>query len=164
MTRDVISALRGIARHPVLAAVVIVSLGAGIGVNTVVFSWLQARVLHPLPEVRGANGFLLVEPRTDGGLNPGASWLEYRDLQERLGSFPELLAFRMVPLYLGEPGRVERAYGQFVSGNYFTALGLRPALGRFLRPDEVARPGTEPVAVISYPLWQKRFAGAPTAV
>jgi predicted permease len=164
MTREVISALRGIARYPVLAAVVIVSLGAGIGVNTVVFSWLQARVLHPLPEVRDANGFLLVEPRTETGLNPGASWLEYRDLQERLGSFPELFAFRMVPLYLGEPGRVERAYGQFVSGNYFTALGLRPALGRFLRPDEVARPRTEPVAVISYPLWQKRFAGAPNAV
>ena len=50
-----------------------------------------------------------------------------------------------MPLYVGEPGQVERAYGLLVSDNYFSALGLRPALGRFFRPDEVARPGGEPV-------------------
>jgi hypothetical protein len=63
----------------------------------------------------------------------------------------------MVPLYVDDPGRVERAYGQLVSGNYYQALGLTPSPGRFFRPDEADRPGREPVAMISYPLWQSRF-------
>src|SRR5262245_42791499 len=92
------------------------------------------------------------------------SWLEYRDLGDRLESFRGLLAFRMVPLYVGEPGHVERAYGLLVSGNYFDVLGLRPALGRFLLREETFRPGGEPVVVISYDLWRSRFSGAAGAL
>ena len=55
------------------------------------------------------------------------------------------MAFRMTPLYVGDPGQVERAYGLLVSGNYFSALGLEPALGRFFHADEVTRPGGDPV-------------------
>ena len=162
--RDVRHAWRMIARMPVLATVVVLSLGVGIGVNVVIFSWIQAVVFQPIPGVADAASFNLVEPRTETGMNPGTSWLEYRDLRERLQTFRDLLAFRMTPLYVGEPGQVERAYGLLVSGNYFSALGLRPALGRFFRPDEVAQPGGEPVAVISHEYWQSHFAGAPTAV
>jgi predicted permease len=161
---DVRHALRTIARTPVAAAVVVLSLGVGIGANTVVFSWIQARLLKPLPGVAGGARLHLVEARTEAGTYPGVSWLEYRDLQERLRSFRDLIAFRMAPLYVGETGRVERAYGQLVSGNFFSALGLRPARGRFLRPDDVARPGGEPVAVISYGFWQRRLGGTSDAV
>ena len=161
--RDVRHAWRMIVKMPALAAVVIVSLGAGIGVNTVVFTWIEAVVLQPLPGVSGAASFHWLEPRSETGGYPGVSWLEYRDLQERLHSFRDVLAFRMVPFYLGEAGRVERAYGLLVSGNYFSVLGLRPALGRFIRPEEVARAGGEPVAVISHEFWQTRFGGAATA-
>jgi predicted permease len=153
-----------IARMPVLATVVVLSLGVGIGVNVVIFSWIQAVVFQPIPGVAGAASFNLVEPRTETGMNPGTSWLEYRDLRERLRTFRDLLAFRMTPLYVGEPGQVERAYGLLVSGNYFSALGLQPALGRFFRAEEVTQPGGEPVTVISHEYWQSRFAGAPTAV
>jgi putative ABC transport system permease protein len=157
-------AWRMIARMPVLAAVVILSLGVGIGVNTAIFSWLQAVVLRPLPGVTDGGSFHLVEPRAAAGAHPGASWLEYRDLRERLRSFRGVLAFRMVPLNVGEAARTERTYGLLVSENYFTALGLRPALGRFLLPEEVARPGGEPVVVISHDFWRTRFAGATSAV
>jgi predicted permease len=146
---------------PVLAAVVVISLGAGIGINTVVFSWMQARLLRPLPGVPGGASFRLLEPRSEAGLYPGTSWREYQDLRDSLRSFRELLAFRMVPLYVGEPGRVERIFGLLISDNYFSALAVKPALGRFLRRDEVTRPGAEPVAVISHGLWQSRFGGAP---
>ena len=70
----------------------------------------------------------------------------------------------MVPFNVGEPGKIERTHGQLVSGNFFSALGLKPALGRFIRPEEAERPGTEPVVVISYDYWQTRFRGAPEAV
>jgi predicted permease len=162
---DVRHAVRTIARMPVLATIIVVSLGAGIGINTVVFSWMQARLLHPLPGVPGSASFVLVEPRnTDNGMYLGTSWPEYRDLRERLRAFPDLLAFRMVPLYVGESGSVDRAYGLLVSDNYFSALRLQPSLGRFFRPDEVSRAGGEPVAVISYGLWQARLGGATEAI
>src|SRR5207247_8683556 len=132
------------------AAVVVGSLGAGIGVNATVFSWIQAVVFDPLPGVSGGGSLLLVEPLADGGSYLGMSWLAYRDLRESLSSFRELLAFRTVPFYVGDAGRTERIYGMLVSGNYFSALGLSPALGRFIQPEEAARPGGEPVIVISY--------------
>jgi predicted permease len=155
---------RSIASMPMLATVIVLSLGLGIGANTVVFSWIQARILQPIPGVRDGASFRLIEPRTDAGLYPGVSWLEYRDLRERLQSFEAVVAFRMTPLYVGEPGNVERVFGLLVSGNYFDALGLQPALGRFFAPGEVARPGAEPVAVVSYGVWQTRLGGAADAL
>ena len=149
---------------PTLAAVVVVSLAVGIGINTAVFSWIQAMVLQPIAGVADASGFYLVEPRAETGSNPGASWLEYRDLRERLHAFEDLLAFRMAPFYVGEPGRTERVYGQLVSGNYFSTLGLTPSRGRFIRPEEAARPGGDPVVVVSYGFWQSRLGGAPDAI
>src|SRR5262245_40131811 len=145
---------------PVLATVVVVSLGVGIGVNTAIFSWLQLLILRPLPGVAAASEFYLIEPRTDTGSYSGVSWLEYRDLQERLRAVPDLLAFRMAPLTVGKTAQSQRVFGLLVSGNYFSALGLRPALGRFLRPDEAVRPGGEPGAVISDDYWRTRFASA----
>jgi predicted permease len=162
--REIGYALRAIFRTPIVSAVVVLSLAAGIGINTVVFSWIQARVLSPLPGVARSGRFLLVEPRNDAGNYTGASWAEYRDLRERVGSFDSLLAFRMMPLYVGEPGRVERVYGMLVSDNYFEALGLRPAVGRFPSPAEHRLGGGPPTAVISHGLWQSRFAGSPAAV
>ncbi len=159
MMSDVRQAWRMIGRMPGLAAVVIVSLGVGIGVNTAVFSWIQAMVLQPIPGVADASSFQLVEPRADTGSYPGAAWLEYLDLRGRLRTLPALIAFRAVPLNVGDGGRPERTYGLLVSGNYFSALGLRPALGRFVRPDEVER-AAAPVVVISHSYWQTRFGGA----
>jgi putative ABC transport system permease protein len=162
--RDLRHAWRMIFRMPGLSAVVILSLGVGIGVNTAVFSWIQALVFHPLPGVPDATRFHPVEARAEAGTRPGASWLEYRDLQARLRSFDDLIASRMVPLSLGEAGRTERVAAQLVSGNYFSALSLRPALGRFLRPDEVERAGGEPVVVVSHEFWHARLGGTPDAI
>ena len=159
LVRDVRHSSRVIFKAPFLSAVIVVSLGIGIGVNAVVFSWIRGVVLRPIPGVRDATQFLLVEPKTETGSYPGASWQEYRDLTERLPSFQELFAFRMVPLNFGEPGQEERVYSQFVSGNMFTALGMTPTKGRFLRSDEVNASGGAPVAVISHAFWMRHFAG-----
>ena len=161
---DLRSAGRTISRMPVLASVIILSLAIGIGVNTTIFSWIQMLLFQPLPGVSGASNFLLLEPRTETGGYPGASWLEYRDLQTQVSALRDLLAFQMVPFNVGETGRTERTFGQLVSGNYFSALGLKPAIGRFIRPEEAERPGTEPVIVISFDYWQTRFGGSPEAI
>ena len=162
--RDLRHAARTIRRMPGLAAVVIASLAVGIAANTVVFSWVEAVVFNPVPGVRLASGYHLIEPRTETAGYPGASWQEYRDLREQLRSFDDLMAFKMIPLYIGESGRVERASALLVSDNYFSSLRLRPALGRFPRREEMTTPGGPAVAVISYDYWQKTYGGSPAAI
>ncbi len=145
---------------PVLAAVIVASLGAGIGVNTTVFSWIQAVVFNPLPGVADSGRLSFIEAVSGGGY-PSSSWLEYRDLAARVQSFESLGASRMAPLQVGETGRTERAYAQLVSGNFFDVLGIRPALGRLLTDADAAQPGQAPVAVISYDYWQANLGGTP---
>ena len=164
MFDDIRYAWRTLRKMPLLAAVVTLSLGVGIGVNATVFSWVQAVILHPLPGVADASRFYAIEPRAETGSFPGGSWLEFRDLQERLRGVTEPLAFRMVPFNAGESGRTERSYGLLVSANYFSSLGLTPAVGRFLRPDEALRAGSEPVVVISYDYWSTRFGRSPSVI
>jgi predicted permease len=156
--------MRSISRMPGLAAVIIISLAIGIGVNTTIFSWVQMMLFEPMPAVSGAANFLMVEPRTETGGYPGASWQEYRDLRAQVPALRDIVASQMVPFNVGERGQTERTHGQLVSGNYFSALGLKPAMGRFFRPEEAERSGTEPVLVISYDYWQTRFRGAPEVV
>ena len=157
-------ALRTIRRMPGLAAVVILSLGVGIGVNTAVFSWIQAIVLKPIPGVADSGSFYHIDPKADTGTYPGMSWAEYRDLKQRLTAVDDLIANRMAPLNVGETGRTERTYAMLVSGNYFAALGLHPAVGRFIQPDEALTAGAQPVAVISHDYWQTRFSGRADAI
>ncbi len=164
LARDLRHAGRSILRMPLLASVVVGSLGVGIGVNTTVFSWIQGLVLAPLPGVRNGAGIRLVEARDESGGHPGISWAEYQDLHSNLTSFRELLAAEMVPFNIGAPGRIERSYGMLVSANYFSALGLTPALGRFFTADGAARIGGAPVAVISHDYWKTRFSLAPGVV
>jgi predicted permease len=161
---DLRYALRSIRRMPGLAAVVILSLGIGIGVNTVVFSWMQFLVFNPLPGVKGAGDLKLIEPRTDNGGFPGLSWRETRDLRERLRSFRGLLASRIIPFNVGEASRIERTFGQLVSDNYFSELGVKPAFGRLIGPDDLKRIGGEPVVVVSYGFWESKLARAPNAI
>ncbi|MGA2430185.1 MAG: ABC transporter permease [Candidatus Acidiferrum sp.] len=161
---DLRNAARTISRMPGLAAVIILSLAIGIGVNTTIFSWIQLMMFEPMPAVSGASKFLLIEPHGETGGYPGTSWLEYRDLQARVPALRDILAWEMVPFNVGEKGQTDRTHGQLVSGNYFSALGLKPAIGRFIQPEEAERPGTEPVVVISYDYWQTRFGGAPSVL
>ena len=164
MVADLRYAWRALRAMPVVSLVVVASLGVGIGVNTAVFSWVQSVMLRPLPGVANSATLNHVEPRAETGSYPGASWREYGDLRQRLRSFSDLFAFRMVPFSVGERGRVERAFALLVSENYFAALGLRPALGRFFRPDEASQPGGAPVVVVSYDYWRSRLHGDAAAI
>ena len=161
---DLRNAARAIRRMPGVAGVVIASVGIGIGANTAVFTWVQARVLQPLPAVPDSHQLQLIEPQGENGSFPGMSWREFGDLQERLPSFQHVIAFRTTPLNVGVGTQLERAFGFFVSGNYFSGLGLHAAAGRLIDPADAARPGGESVIVISHEFWQARLAGAPDVI
>jgi predicted permease len=158
MLRDLRHAWRATVQRPLLSATIVLSLGVGIGVNTTVFSFVQARILRPLPGVAQPTSLSLVEPRTETGGYPGASWPEYRDLRERLRAFSDVVAFRIQALTVGEAEAAERMSGLLVSGNYFTALGVRAAVGRVIDEHDARRPGGEPVVVLSYEYWRDRLA------
>ncbi len=158
LARDTRHALRQMAKTPLLSSVIVLSLGLGIGVNAVIFSWMNALVFHPVPGSSRAADLLLVEPKLETGSYPGASWPEYRDLAARTTAFDGLAAFKMVPLNLGEAGRDERVYAQFVSANYFTVLGMKPTAGRLLSASDAP---AAPSVVISHAFWLARFGGAP---
>ena len=105
------------------------------------------------PGVAHARQLVFVEPRSEAGTYPGVSWQEYEDLRDRLRTFDSLIAFRMVPFNVGEPSRNERIYGQLVSGNYFSGLGLTPSAGRFFRAGRgVAVGPSDFVMVVSHGL------------
>lgn len=155
---------RSLRQAPGVALVIVASLGIGIGVNASVFSWVQARLIRPLPGVERSAQLRLIEPTNDSGLFVGASWQEYVDLRASLQTMPDLIADRIAPFFVGDPGATERVFGTLVSGNYFDVLGVRPALGRLITASDASAPGREPVAVISHGLWLRRYAGSPDIV
>jgi predicted permease len=162
---DLRFAFRQLAKAPVLSLVIILSLAAGIGANTVVFSWIEAVFLDPLPGVAHGARFLTIQPRDRSGTYLSSSWLDYRDIREQQTTFREIAAVRFRALNLGgADGQDERLWAELVSDNYFALLGLRPALGRFFTPEESTRPGAGPVAMISYAFWQTRFGGSPAVL
>jgi putative ABC transport system permease protein len=150
MMGDLRHAWRALRAIPLVSAVIVASLGLGIGANTTVFSWLQMVRWKPLPGVDGAAALQTLETRTAAGAYVGTSWRRFLDVQERSRSFAWLLASRATPLSVGDAPTVERVTALFVSGNYFAALSLRPAAGRLLSADDAGGPGRQPVVVISY--------------
>lgn len=157
-------AFRQLAKSPFASAVIILSLAVGIAANTVVFSWVQRLLLQPIPGVAASGRLQTIDVRTATGGYSSLSWSDYRDLRAGLTALDGLLAYRATPLNAGAPGQDERISGLLVSDNYFSALALRPALGRFFSTDEVATPGGAAVAVISHDYWETRFGRAAAAV
>ena len=161
LVADVRYALRALRASPGFALVAVLSLGLGIGANTAIFTLLNAVVLRTLP-VEHPEELLQV---TLGGnqfvpelTNP--IWEQIRDRQD---VFSGVFAYGPNSYNLTSGGEVRRARADWVSGEYFSTLGVRPAVGRLLtRADDVR--GCPPVAVLGYGFWQSEFGGSPGVV
>lgn len=157
--RDLHYALRRLLRSPGFTFTAVLSLALGIGANTVVFSVVNALVLRPLP-VEHPERLVFVETST--GITQ--SFPNYRDLRDRNTTLAGLAGYRIVPMEMEASGGATRIWGLLATGNYFDLLGVRPALGRFFRPEEDLHPGAGPYAVLSYSAWRSRFGGDPGIV
>jgi macrolide transport system ATP-binding/permease protein len=152
---------RMLLKKPGFTLIAIITLALGIGANTAIFSLVNTALLRPLPVERPEQLVSL----NNVALNlPVISYPNYRDFRDRNNSFSGMVAFRYTLLGLSNSGVNERITGYLATGNYFDALGVKPALGRFFTPDDDRAPGAHPVAVITYDCWQKRFAGASQAI
>ena len=166
MFSDLKYAVRSLAKTPWLAAVVTITLALGIAVNTAVFSWTRGVLLNPLHGV--ADGQRLVSLESlypNGEYNNNSSYPDFRDFRDSSRSLAGALAYHFAPLFLGNDDQAERVWGEFVSGNFFDVLGVRPAAGRFFRAQEQQEaPGKYPVAVISARFWRRHFHSDPQII
>ena len=151
--------LKILKNNPGFTAVAVLTLALGIAINSTVFSWIDAVLLHPLPGVHHVQDLALIETTTPNGSN---SYLDYRDYRDNLQQVSAVAIGRFTPLSVGDQGRTERAWAELVSANYFDVLEVKPALGRTFLPEEGRdREGGYPVAVISYRMWQTGFHNDP---
>jgi putative ABC transport system permease protein len=161
LLRDLRYGARMLMRSPGFAAVAVLSLALGIGVNTAIFSLVNAVFLRPLP-VEDADR--IVSIATTDEKNPGhlpVSRDNFVDLSAQTQSFDEVFAYAFVPASLQGDEEAEFAIGQAVTGNYFPALGVQAALGHTIDPEHDGAPGADPVLVLSHDFWEMRFAGDP---
>jgi hypothetical protein len=165
LAQDIRFALRGFERAPGFTAVAILSLGLGIGVNIAIFSMVNMLLLRPLP-VQDAGRLAVLTSYQKGGFPmPVFSYADYRDIREQTaGEFSDLLAYYAGLDGLSVDGRADRIMTHYVTGNYFTLLGLKPSLGRVILPSEGKVEGADPVLVLGYSYWKARLAGDPNVI
>jgi predicted permease len=166
--RDLRSAWRALRQSPVLSAAAILSLALGMGANTALFSVVDALLLRTLPVrdphrlVTVSSGFALGHGfKAGAGINYDI-WTRMRERALTTASFEDGFAWAPVRVDLSDGGEVRPADALFVSGGFFSTLGVPALLGRTFTPaDDQKGGGPEGVvAVISHGLWQRRFNGA----
>jgi predicted permease len=151
--------VRSFRRSPAFSAAAILSLALGIGVNTVIFSIFDSLLLRPLP-VDHPEQIAFVETQR----GTGHSFPNYKEFRDSNSTFSELAGYRISPMSLEQGGSPARIWGYLATGNYFDALGVQPAIGRFFHQENDRQPGSSPYAVLSYRSWQARFGGDPKVV
>jgi predicted permease len=157
--QDARIALRGFRKEPSFTLAVLLTLGLGIGGNVAMFAILQASFFRALPYPQ-AERLVMGQVTWNGQIGSNVSGPDYFDYLERNRSFAALGAYtpfapRRTLTGEGEPDRVSV---MVASPEYFTALGVTPALGRTFTADEAEQDGPN-VAVISHGLWERRFGG-----
>jgi putative ABC transport system permease protein len=171
IVQDIRYGLRQLRRNPGFTVVAVLTLALGIGVNTTLFTAFNAVALKPLPVREPESMVRLVRILAGGAVGDvqyAYSDPEYAYYRDRNRIFSGLVAvswpqkvYAVLPkLDNGQSGSSDEAesiQGQIVSPNYFSVLGISVRVGRALLPDENQAPGSDPVIVLSYPFWQKRF-------
>jgi predicted permease len=166
LLQDIRFGLRMLRKSPTLTFALVFSLALGIGVNAAVFSIVNGYILRPLPVTHPEQIAVLASHQQ--GDTVGASGFSYPDLvdfrNQGASVFSDVFGWKLWLVGLSADGRADRLYVSCVTGNYFSALGLNPALGRLFLPGEGEEAGAETTVVLGYAYWQTRFGGDPGVV
>ena len=163
--KDLRFALRTFIKAPAFALTAVGSLALGIGVNTTIFTIINALFLNPLPVDRVSEVVAVYTQDANNTSQLGnvlqVSLPNYRDFRDRSQSFSAMAAYSFpIPGSLSTGGEGEQIFLELVTGNYFSTLGVRPLSGRLLGPEDDRVPGASPVIVLGHRTWQRRFGGA----
>jgi predicted permease len=167
-TNDLRLAVRGLLRSPLFAIVAIMSLALGIGANTAIFTLIDQILLRKLPVSNPDELVMLYQEGPHNGSNMGSrmhSYPIYREYQARAEPLSEVLCRRLISTSVTVDNQTERLEAEMVSGNFFTMLGVKPAIGRVLNSegDDRVYQG-HPVVVLGYDYWTRRFNRDPGVV
>ena len=158
---DLRYAVRTMRRSPGFTAAAVLSLAVGIGASTAIFGLLDLLLLKRLP-VRNAHELVHVTTAGErGDMHSGSSnypW--FQDVSSRTDLFSDAMLVRHDVYKVGIHGSLDPLTGQRVTTNYHAMLGVQALLGRTFTAADRPEAGAPPVAVISYALWQRRFAGS----
>src|SRR6476620_10378329 len=161
---DLKFAERTLRRSPLFTLIAVISLALGIGANTAIFS-LMDQLLLRLLLVKDPDSLVMLSQRgTNMGGNDGEranSYPIYQDYQQRAEAFSDVFCQKVSDrVALTLDGQTELVSAEMVSGNYFSALGVKPAIGRVFSSEEDDRVYKgHPVVTLSYDYWMTRFAG-----
>ena len=156
---------RSLLRSPGFTGATLLSLALGIGATTAIYSLVDQVILHALP-VRDPGRLVLVDWNGDDlitGAMGSANLMPYRicrDLQQQTRFLDGVLCRAEIEVNLTAGGDPRPVAAEIVSGSYFSVLGVGPALGRVIEPEDDAAPGAGPVVVLSYDFWQAKFGSA----
>ena len=159
-------AIRMLLKTPFVTAVAIISLAFGIGANAAIFSLFNQILLRPLPVPEPGRLVNLGAPgpkpgSTNCGQAGDCEWVfsypMFKDLEKVQNVFTGVATHFTFGANLASGGQTENAEGMLVSGSYFPVLGVKPAIGRLLTPDDDKTPGESHVIVLSHAYWQRRF-------
>jgi predicted permease len=164
LLQEIRYSLRVIAKSPGFAAIAILTLALGIGANTTIFSWINSALLNPVPGISNPDEVVSLTLNKPGEKPFPFTYPDIEALRKGQQSLTGITACGFAQTSLAGKGKPERVWGMVASANYFDVLGVRPILGRGFLPEEDAKPGGAPVAVISYRLWQARFGSNPEIV
>jgi predicted permease len=163
--QDARYALRMLAKSPMLTAIVILTLALGIGANTAIFGIVNGILLRPLP-VKSPEQVMVLAGQLQGD-TLGIFTLSYPqvvDFRRQADAFSDVFASRIDLGGLSVGGHTNQFVYSYVTGNYFSALGLQPALGRLFLPIEGEEGGKDAYIVLGYSYWQKNLGGDPAVV
>src|SRR6516225_1899622 len=166
LLRDIHFAIRMLRKSPVFAVVIVAMLAIGIGVNTAVFGVVNSILFRPLPVKDGARLQVIATYRAKTrALSP----VSFPDLQDYRAATPDVFdgiaGYSIGFMGLTYQGRAPaRVLVSWVTGSYFSLLGIQPALGRLIREDEASPGPSAPVAVLGYSTWVRRFGRDPAVI
>jgi len=159
--RDLVYAVRQLARTPAFTAIATLTLALGIGATTAIFSAVQSVVLRPFRFAHPERVVSVTErwQGSEGDVSDG----NFVDWHARQTGFEQLAAEQFTDFTLADATSADRLTGALVTRDFFAVFGVLPALGRTFRPDE-DEPGADGVVVLSDALWRTRFGGDPRVV
>jgi predicted permease len=158
--QDVRYAFRMLAKSPMVTVVVILTLALGIGANTAIFGIVNGILFRPLP-VKSPEQIMVLAGQAQGD-TLGIFQLSYSqlaDIRKQADAFSDVFAVQINFGGLSYAGKADQFIYGYVTGNYFSGLGVQPALGRLFLPAEGEAGSKDPYIVLGYDFWQKRFGG-----
>ena len=156
--------LRSLRRYPGFAAVAVLSLALGIGLNAAIFTLVDTVLFKPMPVERPDTLAAVFTSSDDGEALGTTSYLDFLDMKRQNSSFSDMVGRAMMFTSVNISGQNRLAMGEVVTANYFSTLGIRLALGRGFTPDEETGEGAHPVVVLSDALWRQAYAGSRDAI